>query len=62
LIRETVGSGTGIKAAGGVRSLSDLQKMVQAGATRVGSSSGVKIVEEFRGATPASSAGASGKY
>src|SRR5580700_7850809 len=62
LIRETVGSGTGIKAAGGVRTLSDLQKMVEAGATRVGSSSGVKIVQEFRGATPASSAGASGKY
>src|ERR1700677_2724245 len=62
LIRETVGSGTGIKAAGGVRSLSDLQKMVQAGATRVGSSSGVKIIQEFRGATPASPAGASGKY
>src|SRR5580700_8260134 len=62
LMRETVGSGTGIKAAGGVRTLSDLQKMVEAGATRVGSSSGVKIVQEFRGATPASSAGASGKY
>ncbi len=60
LIRETVGSGMGIKAAGGVRTLSDLQKMVEAGATRVGSSSGVKIVQELRGATPASSAGASG--
>ncbi|MGB8542281.1 MAG: deoxyribose-phosphate aldolase [Candidatus Acidiferrales bacterium] len=62
LIRETVGSGTGIKAAGGVRTLSDLQKMVESGATRIGSSSGVKIMEEFRGATPTSSAGASGKY
>jgi deoxyribose-phosphate aldolase len=62
LIRETVGSGTGIKAAGGVRTLSDLQKMVEAGATRVGSSSGVKIVKEFRGAPPETPAGASGKY
>src|SRR6202044_4290380 len=41
LMRETVGSGTGIKAAGGVRTLSDLQKMVEAGATRVGSRPGV---------------------
>jgi deoxyribose-phosphate aldolase len=62
LMRETVGSGTGIKAAGGVRTLSDLQKMVEAGATRVGSSSGVKIVQEFRGSTPASPSAASGKY
>jgi len=62
LMRETVGSGTGVKAAGGVRTLSDLQKMVEAGATRVGSSSGVKIVQEFRGANPASPAGASGKH
>jgi len=62
LIRKTVGSGTGIKAAGGVRTLNDLQEMVEAGATRIGSSSGVKIVEEFRRAAPPSSAGASGKH
>jgi deoxyribose-phosphate aldolase len=36
----------GVKAAGGIRSYADLVKMVEAGATRVGSSSGVKILEE----------------
>lgn len=48
LIRETVGAGTGIKAAGGVRTLEDLEKMVEAGATRIGASAGVKIVEQVR--------------
>src|ERR1700683_3963855 len=65
LIRETIGSGTGIKAAGGVRTLEDLRKMVQAGATRIGTSSGVKIIEQLRGVNPAGgadSSGASGKY
>jgi deoxyribose-phosphate aldolase len=65
LIRETIGSGTGIKAAGGVRTLEDLRKMVEAGATRIGTSSGVKIIEQLRGANPAGgadSSGASGKY
>jgi deoxyribose-phosphate aldolase len=46
LMRETVGSEVGVKASGGVRLLDDLLKMVEAGASRVGSSSGVKIVEE----------------
>ncbi len=36
----------GVKAAGGIRSYADLLKMVAAGATRVGSSSSVKILEE----------------
>jgi deoxyribose-phosphate aldolase len=36
----------GVKAAGGVRTYADVVKMVQAGATRVGSSSSVKIMEE----------------
>ena len=49
LIRETIGAGTGIKAAGGVRTLEDLEKMVEAGATRIGASAGVKIVEQARG-------------
>jgi deoxyribose-phosphate aldolase len=48
LIREAIGSGTGIKAAGGVRTLEDLQRMVEAGATRIGASAGVKIVEQAR--------------
>ena len=40
----------GVKAAGGIRSYADLLKMVEAGATRVGSSSSVKILEEARAA------------
>jgi deoxyribose-phosphate aldolase len=38
----------GVKASGGVRSYADVVKMVQAGATRVGSSNSVNIVEEAR--------------
>ena len=41
--------GLGVKASGGVRSLADLMKMVNAGATRIGTSNGVKIVKESRG-------------
>jgi deoxyribose-phosphate aldolase len=40
----------GVKAAGGIRSYADLVKMVEAGATRVGSSSSVKILEEAQAA------------
>ena len=63
-IRETIGVGTGIKAAGGVRTLEDLLEMVEAGATRIGASAGVKIVEQARsGMSSASSAAPdSGKY
>jgi deoxyribose-phosphate aldolase len=48
LMRETVGPAMGVKASGGVRSLADLRAMFAAGATRIGTSSGVKIVEEAR--------------
>ena len=41
--------GLGVKASGGVRSLADLMKMVAAGATRIGTSNGVKILKESRG-------------
>lgn len=40
----------GVKASGGVRTYADLLKMVAAGATRVGASSSVKILEEARAA------------
>jgi deoxyribose-phosphate aldolase len=64
LIRETIGPNTGIKAAGGVRTLEDLQKMVEAGATRIGASAGVKIIQQLRsGKSPAASGAPSGdKY
>lgn len=45
LMRETVGPDLGVKASGGVRSLEDLQAMVDAGATRIGASSGVQIMQ-----------------
>ncbi|MCZ8513970.1 deoxyribose-phosphate aldolase [Paenibacillus filicis] len=45
LMRKTVGEKTGVKASGGVRSLEDMMKMIEAGATRIGASSGVKIME-----------------
>jgi deoxyribose-phosphate aldolase len=41
--------GLGVKASGGVRNLADLMKMVAAGATRIGTSSGIKILKEARG-------------
>jgi deoxyribose-phosphate aldolase len=40
-----VGPGLGVKAAGGIRSLEDLESMVAAGATRIGASASVKIIE-----------------
>jgi deoxyribose-phosphate aldolase len=46
LIRHAVGPGLGVKASGGIRTLSDVQNMVAAGATRLGSSAGVKIIQE----------------
>lgn len=45
LMRQTVGPVMGVKASGGIRTLEDLQKMVAAGATRVGASASVKIIE-----------------
>jgi deoxyribose-phosphate aldolase len=51
LLRETVGGEMGVKASGGIRNLFDLQAMVTAGATRIGTSSGVKIVQQIRGRT-----------
>jgi deoxyribose-phosphate aldolase len=44
LMRNTVGPLTGVKASGGVRSFADVEKMVHAGATRIGTSSGVAIL------------------
>ncbi|MFJ5564404.1 deoxyribose-phosphate aldolase [Lysinibacillus xylanilyticus] len=44
LMRKTVGPDLGVKASGGVRSLEDMKKMIEAGATRIGASSGVAIM------------------
>jgi len=45
LMRQTVGEEMGVKASGGIRTLEDLRNMVAAGATRIGASSSVKIIE-----------------
>jgi len=52
LMRRVVGADMGVKAAGGVRDLQGLTAMVAAGASRVGASAGVKIVQESRGQSP----------
>lgn len=64
LMRRVVGSTMGVKAAGGIRSLTDTQQMVAAGATRIGASAGVKIVAEAAGGAPQTTpaANAAGKY
>ncbi len=49
LMRRVVGAEMGVKAAGGVRDYEGLKAMVAAGATRVGASAGVKIVQQSKG-------------
>lgn len=46
LLRRVVGPDVGVKASGGIRSLADLQRMVAAGANRIGASSGAAIMAE----------------
>ena len=48
LMREAVGPSIGVKASGGIRTLEDLEGMVAAGATRIGTSAGVKLVAAAR--------------
>lgn len=47
LMRASVGDGMGVKASGGIRCASDFLAMIEAGANRIGTSSGVKILQEF---------------
>ena len=49
LMRRTVGAGMGVKAAGGVKGIEDARAMLEAGATRIGASVGVKIAQEAAG-------------
>jgi deoxyribose-phosphate aldolase len=56
LMRRVVGADMGVKAAGGVRDLEGLKAMVAAGASRVGASAGVRIVQETKGQAPAAAA------
>lgn len=48
LMRRVVGPEMGVKASGGVRNYADVQAMVAAGATRIGASAGVAIVDAAR--------------
>jgi deoxyribose-phosphate aldolase len=46
LLREVVGEKIGVKAAGGVRDRATAEEMIEAGATRIGASAGIRIVQE----------------
>ena len=46
LIRKTIGPDIGVKASGGVKTLADLKKMIQAGANRIGTSNAISIINE----------------
>jgi deoxyribose-phosphate aldolase len=48
LLRAVVGMRLGVKASGGIRTLEQLERMVAAGASRIGTSSGARIVAEYR--------------
>jgi len=47
LMRKTVGEKFGVKAAGGIRSLEDALKMIEAGANRIGASSSAAIIQQI---------------
>ena len=49
LMRHSVGLGTGVKASGGIRTYANLKQMIEAGANRIGASSGVRIMHEAQG-------------
>jgi len=51
LMRCAVGADMGVKAAGGIRTYADAVAMIKAGATRLGASAGVKIVQEAESVT-----------
>lgn len=53
LMRRTVGPVMGVKASGGIRTLEDLKTMVAAGATRIGASAGVRMMEATSGSASA---------
>ena len=47
-MKSIVGDAVKVKAAGGVRNLADALAMIEAGAERIGTSAGVKIIEELK--------------
>jgi deoxyribose-phosphate aldolase len=59
LMRRVVGPDMGVKASGGVRTYEDAESLVKAGATRIGASAGVKIIQGPSGEKPAPASAAS---
>ncbi len=59
LMRRVVGAEMGVKAAGGVRDYAVMRALVEAGASRVGASAGVKILQESKGQAVAAASGSS---
>jgi deoxyribose-phosphate aldolase len=55
-MRGVAGSRCGVKASGGIRSLADAQAMLEAGATRIGASASVRIVQELTSTAPKTAA------
>ncbi len=62
LMRQAVGSRMGVKASGGVKDLKQAQEMIRAGATRIGASVGVRIVQEASGLESSAGSQASLSY
>jgi deoxyribose-phosphate aldolase len=56
LLRGIAGDSSGVKASGGIRTLSDAGTMLEAGASRIGASASVRIVEELNAALGATTA------
>jgi deoxyribose-phosphate aldolase len=48
MMRGVAGGRCGVKASGGIRTLADAKRMLEAGANRVGASASVAIVNELR--------------
>jgi deoxyribose-phosphate aldolase len=62
LMRKAVGPQMGVKASGGVRTYEDAASMIKAGATRIGASAGVKIIQGPSGVASAAKDGSSKSY
>lgn len=55
MLRGVAGDSCGVKASGGIRTLADARAMLEAGASRLGASAGLRILDELRSAAPAAS-------
>ncbi len=62
LMRRHSGPEVQIKAAGGIRNLKDMLAAIEVGATRIGATATVAIIEEFLGNTSTTTSGSKGAY